>query len=504
MRSKKLLYNSATSILLQLVTILCGFVVGRMTLATFGSEINGAVSSITQFLGYISLLEAGIGGVTRAALYKPLAEKDENKISGIVNATQGFFRKIAIIFLAYAVILAVAFKAISKTELGFGFIASLVLILAINTFAQYYFGITCAVLINADQSEYINRLLSILILVLNSIATVVLINSGYSVHTVKTVSMLLFLIRPIALFIIVKRKFNINKHHPPDKVALNQRWNGFGHHIAFYIHNNVDVMVVTTMLGLKWASVYAVYYLVVSGIKKIVVAFGGGTEAAFGNMIAKNEREVLLSRFGMVENLSSMVIVAMFSTTGLMIFDFLGIYTSGVTDIQYIIYSVGILFVLSEALHCIKQNYHNLILAAGHYKQTQIGAFIEAGLNVILSIVLALFMGISGILVATIVSTLYRTVEYVIYLRKNILYRNIWPSIKRTLVNLLSAGLIVAICLVIPFNTPDTYLLWVIKAIPVFAISCAVTFLVNSVFYSKDLRLITRHIIGMLKRKKKA
>ena len=147
MRSKKLLYNSTTSLLLQFVTILCSFVVGRMTLIAFGSEINGAVSSIVQFLGYISLLEAGVGGVTRAALYKPLAEKDTNKISGIVNETQRFFRKIAIIFLFYVGIIAVSFKAISKTELDWGFIVSLVIILAVNTFAQYYFGITFSVLI---------------------------------------------------------------------------------------------------------------------------------------------------------------------------------------------------------------------------------------------------------------------------------------------------------------------------------------------------------------------
>ena len=474
---------------------------GRMTLTAFGSEINGAVSSISQFLGYISLLEAGVGGVTRAALYKPLAERNTDKISGIINGTQKFFRKIAFIFLLYASILSVSFKAISKTELDFGFIASLVAILAINTFAQYYFGITYSVLIQADQSEYINNILSILTLLLNAVTTIILINFGCSVHIVKTISMMVYLVKPIALFAIAKKKFLIRNNQPADNEAIQQRWNGFGHHIAFYIHNNVDVMVVTVMLGLKWASVYSVYYIVVSGIRKIVVAFGGGTEAAFGNMIAKNEKEVLLSRFGMVENFSSMIVVAMFSTTGLLLFDFLKIYTAGVSDIEYIIYSFGILFVISESLHCIKQNYHNLILAAGHYKQTQPGAFIEAALNVVLSVILAMFIGISGILIATIISTLYRIIEYVIYLKKNILFRNLWPSVKRIVVNLISAGFIIISCLFIPFGEPQNYLQWVIKAIPVFAISCGITMLINALFYPKELKMIFIHIVGMFKRK---
>lgn len=499
MRSKKILYNSTTSILLQIITIICGFIVGRMTLAAFGSEINGAVSSISQFLGYISLLEAGIGGVTRAALYKPLAERDNEKISGIINATQGFFRKIAFIFIVYAGILALSFKFISKSELGFGFVATLVVILAVNTFAQYYFGITYGVLINADQSEYINNLINTAALVFNSIFTVILISLGCSVHIVKLASMIVFLIKPVALFIIAKRKYKIKKTQPVDNAAIKQRWNGFGHHIAYYIHNNVDVMVVTVMLGLKWASVYSVYYLVVSGIKKIVVAFGGGTESAFGNMIAKNEKKILLSRFGMVENVSSIIIMVMFSTTGLMVFDFIRIYTSGISDIEYVLYPVGILFVISEALHCIKQNYHNLILAAGHYKETQIGAFVEAGLNVVLSVVLAFFIGLSGILVATIISTLYRTIEYIIYLQKHILFRGAGPFLKRMGVNIITA-LIILTCMFIPFGDPTNYFEWIFKAIPIFAISCFVTFMVNIIFYPRDIKQIVLKVIGMFKR----
>ena len=151
MRTKKMLMNSISTLMLQLVTVICGFILPRVMLTAFGSEINGAVSSITQFLGYISLLEAGVGGVTRAALYKPLANGDSVKISRIVNATQSFFRKVAGVFILYAVVLSVVFKYISSTELEWGFTIALVAILAVSTFAQYYFGITYSVVLQADQ-----------------------------------------------------------------------------------------------------------------------------------------------------------------------------------------------------------------------------------------------------------------------------------------------------------------------------------------------------------------
>ena len=65
--------NLITSIFYQLVTVAYGLIVPRLVLSSFGSEVNGLTSSLSQFLNYINLLEGGLSGVIMAALYKPLA-----------------------------------------------------------------------------------------------------------------------------------------------------------------------------------------------------------------------------------------------------------------------------------------------------------------------------------------------------------------------------------------------------------------------------------------------
>lgn len=487
MRTKLSLLNSFTSLILQLVTVVCGFILPRLLLTAFGSEVNGAVSSITQFLGYISLLEAGVGGVTRAALYKPLADGDTNKISGIINATQRFFRKIAYVFIIYVIVLACSFKYLSHTELPWVFTASLVVIIAISTFGQYYYGLSYSVLLNADQRTYIGNCIQIGTVLLNTVLSVVLLKLGCGVHIVKLASTSVYLLRPVLLYIIARKKFRIDNKEPADTDAIKQRWNGFGHHIAFYIHNNVDIMVVTIVLGLKLSSVYAVYNIVLSGILNIVNSLSGSSEAAFGDMIAKNEQKNLQDNFHMIETLSSVVIVIFFVTTGLLMTDFIGIYTRGIDDVNYILPLFSSLFVISQALHCIKQNYHNLVLAAGHYKETQVGAFIEAGSNLILSFAFGIWMGLTGIIIATIIATIYRTIDYVIYLKNHILLRPCKSYFIRMIVNCLSAVIIVGICVLIPFNTPTTYFQWILKALPIFLISVSVTFIINMLFYKTDI-----------------
>ena len=91
MRSKKAIYNIITNLILQLVVIVYGFVIPKIIIQSFGSSVNGLVSSITQFLAYITLLESGVGPVVKAALYKPLAKKDNKEIANILNASEKFF-----------------------------------------------------------------------------------------------------------------------------------------------------------------------------------------------------------------------------------------------------------------------------------------------------------------------------------------------------------------------------------------------------------------------------
>lgn len=81
----------ASTLLLQVITLISGLILPRVLISAFGSEMNGLVSSVTQILNYITLLEGGVGGVVTASLYRPLAENDLRKISGIVNATERFF-----------------------------------------------------------------------------------------------------------------------------------------------------------------------------------------------------------------------------------------------------------------------------------------------------------------------------------------------------------------------------------------------------------------------------
>ena len=75
MKNKKLIKNIIISLLQQVVTIICGLIVPKAIIEAYGSSTNGLINSITQFLTYIVIVEAGVGAVVKSLLYKPIAKK---------------------------------------------------------------------------------------------------------------------------------------------------------------------------------------------------------------------------------------------------------------------------------------------------------------------------------------------------------------------------------------------------------------------------------------------
>jgi O-antigen/teichoic acid export membrane protein len=502
MRSRKAALNVILSFSQQIVSVICGLIIPRLIIGTFGSEINGLLSSITQFLSYIILLEAGAGGVTRAALYKPLAEGDRDKISSVVKASERFFRNVAFIFIGYLALICVLYPLIIMRDFGFLFTSSLIAIIGISTFVQYYFGITYQVLLQADQRQYISSSFQVFTLILNAVAVVVLVLLGAPVHIVKAGSAVVLVLRPILLNLYVNKRYQINKSSPPDNEAIKQRWDGLWHHIAFFLHKNTDIVILTLFENIMEVSVYSVYYSIVSGVENLTITFSLGLEAAFGNMIARNEKQALKKNFHMFEFTAFSITTVLFTSTALLIIPFVSVYTKGLTDVNYLRPTFAYILVAAEALYCIRMPYNSVVLAAGHYRQTRNGAFAEALINIALSIILVNFFGIIGVAIGTFCAMLFRTVQYAVYLSSNIIEGCLKSFIKHIIITVGEIAAIILIVKALPFGEINSYAQWVVFAMVVVLISTIITAAAGVLFYREDVRHLLLHLRNLLKARK--
>lgn len=497
MRSKKALKNIITSLFQQIVIVICGLIVPRATIGAFGSSVNGLVSSITQFLAYITLLEAGIGPVIKSALYKPIANNDKTQIEKILKAAQRFFRVISIIFIIYLVVLCLIYPQIVSAEFDKWFTISLILIISISTFAEYFFGMVYKLYLQAEQKTYITSLIQIFTTIANTIFVLILIKFGSNIQTVKLISTFIFVLRPILQNIYVKKKYNINFKEVKEKYELKQKWDGLAQHIASVIHNNTDIAILTIFAGTVEVSIYTVYLFVVNGIKSLVQALTGGVDASFGDMIAKNEIESLNKSFKTYELFYFTLITIVYIIAIVMILPFIKVYTSGITDANYYRPLFAILIVLAEMTWSIRLPYSSITLAAGHFKETRKGAWIEVFTNLIISIILVFNYGIIGVAIGTLVAMIVRTVEFMHHTSKYILKRSLKEDIKRVLIVLIELIIIVPIGFYISrYIKVTSYFTWVILAIIVGTIALIMVGFINTIVYRKDLK----NLLGMVKR----
>lgn len=492
-RKRKLYYNTAVSLLHQLVTLVCGFILPRFFLVTYGSEVNGLVSSVTQFLGFISLCECGVGAVVQSALYKPLADHDMQAVSQILKSSSRFFRKVAYILLAYVAVLTIAYPLITLGTFDYWYTASLILVIAVSTFAQYYFSISYRLLLNADQLAFVQLGIHTVVLILNTAVCVLLMNRQVSVQLVKLSTSLIYLLQPLFLVLFVRRRYDLNHKVILQGEPIPQKWNGLAQHVASVVLNNTDTVVLTLLSTLSNVSIYAVYYMIVNGVKQIVMSFTTGIQSLLGNMYAKREQETLQTTFSTIEWILHTAVTTVFTVTAILILPFVSIYTKDITDADYIVPVFAVLMILAQAAYCLRLPYNMMVLAAGHYKQTQRSAVVEAMLNIVLSVFLVLRYGLIGVAIGTLAAMLYRTFYFVWYLSRDILHREIRHFLKHMLVDLSSAGVMV-------FSTgwiglqSQSYASWLWMAVQVGAICLAEAALINILAYRSACRKMWRYI----------
>ena len=499
MRSKNAIYNIITNIFLQLIIIVYGFLVPKIIISCFGSSVNGLVSSITQFLGYIALLESGFGPVLKATLYKPIALKNKIEIEKILASSNSFFKKIARVFIIYILLLVVLYPLLINNQFSFGFSSTLIVIISISTLAEYYFGMTYRIYLQAEQKSYIISVIQIVSYLVNIALLFILVRFNASIHLIKLMTGIVFIFRPIIQNLYVRKKYNIKINNKTEKAVIKQKWDGLAQHIAFVIHSNTDVTLLTIFCSLIEVSIYSVYKLVVNGVRSLAQIFTIGIDSSFGDIIAHNEQENLKNQFQVFEIICHSLNTILFSCSFLLIVPFVSIYTANITDADYIRLSFGRLIVISEFIWAIRLPYNTLVSAAGKFRETRKGAWVECITNIIVSLILIKPLGLIGVVIGTIIAMTIRTCELIYFTNKYILKRGIMSSVKNIATIILLFILIVVIGQYINILDNATFKEFLINGMIIFVFSLVLMCIFIFVLYHKEFSIILNKFFNIRK-----
>ena len=487
MRNYVIKKNVFWGIISHFVSIVCGLIVPRMLIKSFGSETYGLTTSIVQFLNYVALFEGGVSSVIMASLYKPLKEKNSAKINGVVNATNHFTRQICLIYLVYMVCVAVVYSNMVKTTYTNSYVFFLTIVLGSNLFVEYCFSMTYRLLINADQNVFFVSIVNVITKVINTIVIIIAVQVLNDIIYVKLFGAIVYCIQPICFSLYVKKHYPLDKKAPPDTKALSQRWDGFGQNLAYFIHTNTDVVILTIFSSLSSIAVYSVYLMVANLLKALVTIIVSSIEPSLGNVLVGDNIEESNHFFDFYEFAIVVVSTILFSCGLILTVPFVRIYTKGINDANYIQPLFCIIILLAEWVYCIRAPYVSVVYAAGRFKQTAKYSYEEAIINIAISCILVSSFGLVGVACGTLVSMLLRMYRYVKYLSRDILYRPINKLFKRGVLFWGCMLIAVAAAYVALRVECNNFILWIIMGTTTFMISLLIVLMISWLYFRAEL-----------------
>lgn len=457
--------NICVSVMHQILTAVCGLVTARIILSSFGSENHGLMQSIGQILGYAALLEGGIGGVMRAALYKPLANDDTQQLTEIFESGKRFFSKISLIFILFVLVLGAGMKLVIETEFDWLYVFAMVLILGAGSYFGNYSAVSHRILLMADQKLYVIQLFQIFSTGINQLLCLCAVHLGAGIHMVKLLAAATGLLGTVFYCSYVRRHYTFAATHQTKVYQIPQRRDGVIHYFAYFVHRNTDVVILSLFSNLNNVSIYAVYHMVISVLEQLLGSVSSGIASKIGLLWARKEYDRLRETVSIYELLNTALTFSVGVVCCILILPFVSIYTAGVAGTDYAQPLFAALLICGSMASCLKMPYHITITAAGHYKETRLGALGEVSLNLLISLLLVRPLGLIGVAAGTLAAMTFRLLYSVWYLSRAILNRPVSKFMKCILPNLLLAAVFLKIHSVIGAVNADNIVMLFFDAV---------------------------------------
>ncbi len=484
-RTARFVQNTVSTAAYQLTAMLMGFVTPRLMMLTYGSQVNGLIASVTEFLTYFRLVEAGLASAAVYSLYKPLSDGDDGGVSSIVSAARQFYNIAGYLFVGVTVFFSLIYPLFVKIDTMDSLSVTLLIIaMGISGSLEFFTLSRYRVLLTADQRTYMVSLASMSSLLLSTAVIVILSALKVNIIVVRLCASLTIILRSVILSGYVRKQYpTINPFAKPNKGALARRWDAMYQQFTTAFHQGAGIMLTTVITrDTAMVSVYSTYHMVTIGLWGILKMTTTGIYSGFGNLLVSGREKQFQTAYRDFEYLYLAITTILFACAAILIVPFVVLYTDAVTDADYRAPVIGLLIVLEAITDHGKMPMDLMITASGKFRETRHHCTAQVATAIVLGLLLGLWgltvsmtHAICGVLCGLILANLLRTGLQLWFVPKHITHLP-W---QKTFWRIIRMVLEVAI-IVLPFMTVlrlnlNGFFKWISYAVPLLIYSSVVT-----------------------------
>lgn len=430
----------------EFVNLVLKFVTRIIFIKVFGENYLGINGLFTNILTLLSLAELGIGGAIVYNMYKPIAEKNYNYLSALMNYYKKLYRIIGLVVCVIGLMIVPLLKYIVNLEVNVGNITFFYLLYLANTVSSYFLIYKTSILI-ADQKNYVIKICNAIV---NVVKFAALTAAAYLFKNFYIYLTIQIAFSVIANYVsskeaekrypFITEKFELPKE---DKKNL---WNNVTHmfmyQLGYVILNNTDNILISIMVGTVAVGFYSNYSMIIMEINILMQLFFSAFQSSIGNLgaveSADKQYEVYktISLISFVMNSIISIVLSVIIQDSIK-FLYTDHYLLGNEIVWVCIFNFYIYNML-QPIYCFRNT-------IGLFKQTKTIMLYTSLVNLVLSVILGKFMGLFGILFATGIARVVTNLWYEplklfkIYFKKPVKYYY-FTQIVLVLTTVLTAG----------------------------------------------------------------
>lgn len=416
--------NTKVGLISQIAIILSNFIVRKVFVTMLGEEYLGLGGLFTDILSMLSLAEMGFGSAIVFSLYKPLAQNDHEKIKSLMDLYKKAYYVIgAFVLIAGAALTPFLDFFVKEMPEHIEHIGLIYLLNVLNAGASYFF-IYKASLLFADEKKYVEMMISVRAKLICAAGQVLVLWLTHNYFLYMGVMVAATIMQNVMISVQVDRMYPYLKEKhlqplPAEDTAVIRRNVGA---MVFHKIGSVAVFGTDSILLAKFVSVavvglYSNYTLIRKALLNVIDMLYVSIAASMGNLNASETDDKKYEAYQHIHFFSAWLF-------GFVCVCLLGLYNPFIElwlGRAYLLpFSTVFLIVVNFYMSCMRIPVSKTKEAMGLFWNDRYKPIFEVAINLVVSIVLAGPMGINGIFIGTLVSTL--TVPFIV--EPYVLYRH--------------------------------------------------------------------------------
>ncbi len=453
MRSTNSIKNAITAIISNIVTILIGIVSQAIFIKTLGAEYLGINGLFTNIVSMLGIVELGIGSAIIYNLYEPIAKDDTEKIKSLMNFYKKSYRVIAVIVFIIGMMIIPFLKNIVgdiSIDINIEFIYSLFII---DVVASYLLTYKRSILY-ANQKTYITNIVHIgYLIVMNTLQIVILLIAKNFIAYLM-IKIICRILENIVITIIANRKYpyikekNVKKIDKKTTKDIIKKVKGLiFHKVGSFVVLGTDNIIISKFLGVVTVGLYSNYNMIIQAVSNLFLQVFDSLTASVGNLLVENNCK---KSYEIYKNMLMMnSILFTFATTEIicLIEPFIKVWIGE----QYILSKVVlIILMVNFYIQGMRKTCLVFKMAAGIFHEDRYFPIIESIINIIVSVILVKIIGLPGVFLGTIVSTLpVILISYPKYVYIPLFHKSFWNYVKENAYYYILAFITVSIAMIV-------------------------------------------------------